>query len=106
MNSLVKLVTLAAVGFIFAAQPVSGQQRPACYNHDELTQALEGNAGETKHAQGIIRGGRLSIELWRTNDGSTWTMLFIDPGGRACLIAIGEDWVSFLDTKPQTQSED
>ena len=104
--AMVRLMTLAAVGFIFAAQPVSGQQRPACYDHDELTRSLESNAGEAKYAQGIIKGGRLSIELWRTNDGSTWTMLFIDPGGLACLIAIGEDWVSFPDTKPQTQSED
>jgi hypothetical protein len=104
--AMVKLMTLAAVLFIFAVQPVSGQQRPACYDYDELMRALESNAGETKHAQGIIKKGGPSIELWRTSDGSTWTMLFIDPRGHACLIAVGEDWVSSLDTKPQTQSED
>ena len=104
-------MTLAAVGFIFAAQPVSGQQKALCYDYAEVMGALARNASEAKYAQGIIKGGKLRIELWRTNDGSTWTMLFIDPWGRACLIAIGEDWVSSLDTKPlkagpQLQSED
>lgn len=93
VNPWVKLIAVMATFFLLAITPASGQSRPACFGYDEVKKALERDADETKRAQGIVQGGRLSIELWRTNDGSTWTLLFVDPWGRACLIAVGEFWV-------------
>ena len=93
MKLLLALTALAAA-FVLAIMPASGQRGPACFDYDKLTRSLERNADETKHGQGIARGGKLSIELWRTYAGDTWTLLFIDTLGHACLIAFGESWVS------------
>ena len=40
---------------------------------------------------GITSGGRL-VELLRTKDGMTWTLIVTAPNGMACLIASGESW--------------
>ena len=96
MGTVAKLIVSTAVAafFVLGMQPVYGQRGPMCYDYNKLVRSLESNADETKQGQGIVRGGKLSIELWRTYTGDTWTLLFIDTLGRACLIAIGESWVS------------
>ena len=96
MGTVAKLIVSTAVAaiFVLGMGPVYGQKGPLCYDRDKLVRSLERNADETKHGQGIVRGGKLSIELWRTYAGDTWTLLFIDTLGHACLIAFGESWVS------------
>lgn len=96
VETVAKLIVSTAVAaiFVLGMQPVYGQKRSLCYDHDKLVRSLERHADETKHGQGVVGGGKLSIELWRTYAGDTWTLLFIDTLGRACLIAIGESWVS------------
>ena len=96
MGTVAKLIVSTAVAaiFVLGMQPVYGQRGPMCYDYNKLVRSLERHADETKHGQGIVRGGKLSIELWRTYAGNTWTLLLVDTLGRACLIAIGDSWVS------------
>ena len=100
VNPWAKLIAVMAAFFILAIMPASGKSKPACFDYDKVKEALERDADETKRAQGVVQGGRLSIELWRTNDGSTWTLLFVDPWGRAGLIAVGGSWVNHSVTAP------
>jgi len=36
--------------------------------------------------------GGMHVELWRTEDGATWTLLNVGAEGVACISAAGKNW--------------
>ena len=42
-------------------------------------------------ALGLASGGRL-VEVFSTEDGSTWTLLLTAPDGTSCMMAEGQGW--------------
>lgn len=69
---------------------------PDCYRHQELELLLQQRHQESLDQFGLTVTGQL-MELFTTEDGSTWTMVLTDPDGTACLVAAGEHWMKIAD---------
>lgn len=72
-----------------AADPVSATT--ACGERARLLDWLARAYDETPAAVALTSGGEL-IELLRTTDGATWTLLVTSTSGRTCVLAVGEGW--------------
>ena len=66
-----------------------------CASHSELTALLEKH-GESQVAAGLTSGGGL-LEVFATEDGSTFTIVITTPHGTSCVVESGRDW----DTRKQ-----
>lgn len=64
-----------------------------CTNRTAAIEQLGSQYGEAPVAMGLANNGGV-IELLRSKDGATWTLLITMPDGRACPIAAGEGWES------------
>ena len=60
-----------------------------CLRHKDAAAALQKKYGEQFMAVGSMKGAR--VELWRTKNGSGWTML-VTQRGISCLVAAGTNW--------------
>ena len=70
-----------------------------CMDRQALVAALARRHGERQRALGVTPGGA-ALELWAAPDGATWTLLLTVPGGLACLLAAGDDWMTTPATAP------
>jgi hypothetical protein len=90
------------IGLVFSpALAKSGSvQRGLCIPYDEMKLHLKQNFNEQAVGRGITGQGQLT-EVYSTPDGSTWTIIQIDPRQHmmACPRAQGRSWVHLdLDT--------
>ena len=72
------------------AAPAAAQQA-GCVPHKEAVEHLAEAFGERLVSFAITSEGTL-LEVMASQDGSTWTILLTQPGGRACLVSAGTDW--------------
>ena len=92
--------------FILAALLIgeTAQARPACVPYVVAAEMLA-----TKHKERLVMTGAWQggahIELWRTADGATWTLLQVNAQGVACVGAAGKDWRN-TDTSSPVAGED
>jgi hypothetical protein len=56
--------------------------------------------GEAPVGMGITRDRKLVLELFRAAEGSTFTIIAVGPGGTACILAEGIQWVDIPFTAP------
>lgn len=84
----VKMRALLAALIIAIATPASAL---VCGKRDAIVAALAAQYGEQPIGAGITANGSL-IEMFFSEDGSTWTRLLTGPGGASCVIADGEAW--------------
>ena len=74
--------------------PQVGLSQQKCGSRDDLVAVL----GE-KYQEHLISGGLTGptklLEVWRSEDGTTWTILITEANGRSCIVASGTDWVEF-----------
>ena len=74
--------------------PVAAQDHqggPACGPHDEAAKQLAEKFHETSMSQALTSAGTL-LEVFRTEDGSTWTIVVTTPKGLSCIVAAGKEW--------------
>ena len=69
--------------------PAFGQQ---CMPRDDILKGLAGKFHEAPVSQAVVNGGRAMLEVFRTVDGSTWSVVLTNPQGCSVMIASGEDW--------------
>lgn len=62
-----------------------------CAQREEILSWLARAYGERPVATGVTSGDAL-MELARTRDGATWTLLVTSASGRTCVLAAGEGW--------------
>lgn len=88
-----RLAAAAALLAAMAAAPARAQDAPPgiCFPRQDLLAALEKKFQEAPAGVGLSSGGYL-VELLRTGDGGTWTLLMVGPGGQACVVDAGENW--------------
>jgi hypothetical protein len=65
--------------------------QPQCGPHQEAVDQLRDQFHETSKSQAITSAGTL-LEVFRTEDGSTWTIVVTTPQGVSCIVANGENW--------------
>jgi hypothetical protein len=63
-----------------------------CGPRDVLTTKLQADFSELPSGLGVTSAGTL-IELWKAEDGETWTLMVSLPDGNSCIVASGNDWI-------------
>ena len=75
-----------------SAQAPSGTPlAPACHSHADLTKMLNQKFAEQPSALGVQANGHL-VEVFVSNQGTSWTIVVTRPDGWSCIVAVGEHW--------------
>jgi len=77
--------TLAALAVCFA-MPAFGNEK--CGGYADMAAALSKEFGEAQRFVGIDSRGLVTV-LFFNSETASWTVLFVSPDGRACVIAAG-----------------
>src|SRR3546814_5609290 len=81
-----------SIGIVAAlSSPAVGQGQRQCASHESALRQLALKYGEAVVAGGVVNGGTF-LELLASPNGETWTILHINPDGRACIAGSGENW--------------
>ena len=88
---------MAAAGILAAAfsfwLPAHGQA--FCSNRTDILERLGNRYSEEPVAIGLASDGS-ALEIVASQDGRTWTLIRVWPGGRACILASGFAWTTRL----------
>ena len=82
--------TLLALVLLLGVQS-SASAQSACASHAELTKQLGSAYSEAQVAVGLASNGGV-VEVFSTDDGSSWTIVMTMPTGMSCVVASGEAW--------------
>lgn len=63
-----------------------------CWPRDDAVQALKEGWGEKLRAFGVTSSGKFVIELFVSEDNSTWTILETNTEKISCNVAEGANW--------------
>ena len=92
---MLKTLTLTTLLIGLTAPFAAAQGQPLkCGPRDQMVETL-GAKYEEQLIGGGLAGATRILEVWRAADGSSWTILLTEAGGRSCIVAAGEDWVDF-----------
>lgn len=69
--------------------------RGACGQHADIVRRLAAGYSEAQSAAGIAANGNL-VEVFVSKKGG-WTIISTVPGGKTCLMAVGENWERVAD---------
>lgn len=83
------LASLVLFGLLSEAR---AQAPPVCLPRKALIAQLAQSFDENPRAVGLADSGNV-LEIVRTDDGRTWTLLSTDPAGRSCVLATGRWWI-------------
>lgn len=86
-----RLFSAALIFGAAALAPPLAAQSTLCLPRDTLTATLGAQYSETLAGGGLQSETRL-IELWRSPDGGTFTILLTRPDGISCVLATGHHW--------------
>jgi hypothetical protein len=88
------LVGMLGVTSPAAAQAPPGPElAPACHSHADVARMLEKKFAEQPSALGVQANGHL-VEVYVSNEGTSWTIVVTRPDGWSCIVAVGEHWES------------
>ena len=79
-----------AFGMAATAPPAFAQT--SCGPHDRIIEKLGMKYGENNVGRGLQSATRL-IEVWRSKEKGSWTILLVRPDGLTCIMASGMAWV-------------
>lgn len=85
----IALLLLFAAAFL--NRPVVAEERE-CFRRTELVEYLGQRAHEVQSALALANNGSL-LEVFTTDDRSTWTIFLTMPNGISCVIGAGETWM-------------
>ena len=88
---------LSAVFIVFAAaaQASSPIAEVLCDDRDVMTRKLKESFGAVRQGRGT-RGPDAVIEVWTVPSSGEWTLVQSYANGRACIVAMGENWETLL----------
>ncbi len=85
--ALILLAALVGLMTVVGLNAVAQAQQPRCSPYDAMVQWLT-ELGERPHARMFSPRGFL-LELWGNEDERSWTLIAINPLGRACVADAG-----------------
>ena len=91
--------TLVAGLFPVAAQAAGPMGDVFCDDRARIVDRLETRFGATLQGRGL-RGPDAVLEVWIAERSGDWTLVQNYTDGRACIVAMGEDWESFAKADP------
>ena len=87
MRSLALLLALVPAPAL-AVDPIA---EVICADRAEMLRRLEVDYGATRQGTGL-RGAEAVMEVWAVPSTGDWTLVQSYADGRACIVAIGENW--------------
>jgi hypothetical protein len=73
------------------ASPAYAQQQLQCADYLQMAKELQAKYRESRIAFGLD-SSKQAIAVFAAADGSTWTILRIQPTGLACVMSAGDGW--------------
>lgn len=87
-----RIATLIFAVFAVIAAPLDVKAEPAsCAAREKVLQHLSGTYKEAPVAMGLANNGGV-IEVMRSPDNATFTIVITMPDGQSCMIAAGQSW--------------
>lgn len=74
--------------------PSLSDSKQACTERPDAVADLSSNYAEAPVARGVANNGRV-LEVLASRSGKSWSILVTTPGGVACLLATGENWMDY-----------
>ncbi len=68
----------------------AAQAQLACGDRKLMVEVLSTSYGEIRKGAGL--SGRALFEVWASDVTGGWTILRTFPNGRACIVALGQNW--------------
>jgi hypothetical protein len=96
LTSATAVAVLAVPGMAVAA-PL------ACGARTDVITNFASKYHEQPRSMALTNDGQL-LEVLKSDDGTTWSILITTPEGVSCLVATGEDWQDKFDDKSTPQS--
>jgi hypothetical protein len=87
------LASLLGVTPASAQAPPATAVAPACHSHADLAKMLGEKFAEQPSALGVQANGHL-VEVFVSNEGTSWTIVVTRPDGWSCIVAVGKHWES------------
>ncbi len=81
---------LLALALLLSVQS-SASAQSVCASHAEVTKQLASAYSEAQVAIGLASNGGV-VEVFSTDDGSSWTIVMTMPNGKSCVVTAGEAW--------------
>lgn len=91
LRDLPLIVGLVLLGSLLLAFEARGQGS-VCLDREKLANMLYERYSERPVMGGLDVAGKL-LEVFASNDGSSWTMSVTTPEGTSCVIATGSSWL-------------
>ncbi|WP_417625372.1 hypothetical protein [Paremcibacter congregatus] len=88
-------IAFAAVLFLLPL-PLIAEASPVCGDRQKVIDSLSAKYSEEPVAIGVTSNGGV-IEVLKSPQGESWTILFTYPSGPTCLVASGEAWQDLED---------
>lgn len=88
---LAALVATAMTAGPAAANTPSSIARPPCHDYGEIARQLADRYKEAPISAGLQANGHL-LQVFRSAESGTWTILSTSPGGLTCIVAAGKGW--------------
>jgi hypothetical protein len=89
-------VTIAVLAVAFWAAAMFGSATAMAQSADmpraDLVEQLDAQYAEAQAAVGVTDEGGV-VEVFTTDDGSTWTLVLTKPDGTSRIVAVGETWI-------------
>ena len=63
----------------------------ACATRAQVTEHLKQKFGETRRSAGLV-DSRQILEVWRSDETGSWTILMTRADGVSCIVAAGSAW--------------
>lgn len=79
------------LAMLLGAHAAAADDSPVCSERTSVLQQLSAQYKEAPVAMGLANNGGM-IELLRSRDRATWTLILTMPDGMTCLIAAGQSW--------------
>lgn len=92
---------LGLMGVLLLPVATSAQSQQA--DRNQVVRILDDRYGESSAAIGLTDGGTV-IEVFMTENGSTWTLVETDPSGKSRIVATGTAWIRLDLPIPGTDS--
>ncbi len=83
-------LTAIATAIAMTVVAVPSLAQSVCGKHADIVKRLSSGYGEHQNSTGIAANGNL-VEVFASKNGN-WTIIFTQPGGMTCLMAVGENW--------------
>jgi hypothetical protein len=103
MNRYIPIIALA-LAIVWPEGGAHADGNPTCGSHDEAVKQLAEKFHESSKSQAITSAGTL-LEVFRTDDGSTWTIVVTTPKGLSCVVAAGKEWADADAATPPAQPD-